>query len=129
MTVFMLQAISDQWAFPVPRIMETFQTESMPCNVSNAYLEIPTTVEVFTWTISVLLVLFTIMRTAEALESDGKYLWTRYDITGLKLAPRRRSTFPEERPNGLQVLAGVKLWDEHFKFVLFLNLCIPNLCV
>jgi hypothetical protein len=76
-----------------------------------------TMVTVFTWAISILLLLITIMRIAEALESDRNYLWTPYDIRGSKLAPGRRPTVGEEQWNGLQVLAGVRLWQEHFKLV------------
>ena len=51
--VFMLQAISGQWAFPVPRI-----NISIPCQLSDAYLEIPTTLAVFMYAIPLLFMLF-----------------------------------------------------------------------
>ena len=73
------------------------------------------------WAVSISLLLLAIMRVAEALESNGRYIWTTYDITGLKRMPKCAQVVPTEtgkRLNGVQVLTGVQLWEAHFKWVL-----------
>jgi len=70
--------------------------------------------KVLAWLISISLVAMAMMRVAEALESNGRYFWTRYDITGSKLAPRRTQYDQSTTPNGFKVITGVQLWTEHF---------------
>jgi hypothetical protein len=108
--VFMLEAFGGRWAFPIPRIKEEYGLPQGTCKLTAVYLGVPTTVAVFTWAISLLLFLSTIMRISQTLASNGRSLWTRYDIAGLELKPKY-----ETRPNGFQVLVGVRLWKPHFK--------------
>ena len=119
----MLQATTGQWAALIPGLNVRYAEDSefgRFCETKCSFSGTTIVVALFTWAILISLSLLAIMRIAEALKSNGCYIWTRYDITGLNLMPRRAqaaSTVTEKRLNGVQVLTGVRLWEAHFKWV------------
>jgi len=115
----MFQATTGRWAALIPGLNVRYTDEAVEvCEMVSRFSGITTIMALFTWAILISLLLLAIMRIAEALESNGRYIWTRYDITGLNLMPRRAqavSTVSKKLPNGLPVLTGVRLWEAHFK--------------
>jgi hypothetical protein len=69
-------------------------------------------VAIFTWIISVSLMLLVIMRIAEAIKTKGRYFW----IAGCT-QPGKTT---EKLPNVFQVLTGRHIWKAYFESV-FLN--------
>jgi len=113
----MFQAATGRWAVLIP-CLNGYANIDFDVFCECSFTGTAIVVALFTWAILISLLLLAIMRIAEALESNGRYIWTRYDITGLNLMPRRAqaaSTVTEKRPNGVQVLTGMRLWEAHFK--------------
>jgi len=115
-TAFLAQAITGQWASPFPPVCENLDGV---CEVQ--IVEQAITPKAFAWFISTSLVGTAIMRLAEALESNGRYLLARYDITGCKLTPRRAQYTQGTKPNGFKVMLGVQLWTKHFTCMLLIS--------
>ena len=74
-------------------------------------------VSAFSWVAAISLGLLTCVRVAETIKSDGRYIFHRYDVVGLRPKSTEGCAIVR-RPNGLKVLVGVRLWEAHFEFVI-----------
>ena len=77
-------------------------------------------VSALSWVAATSLGLLTCVRVAETIKDD-RHIFHRYDVVGLR--PKSTEADAEgstivRRPNGLNVLVGVRLWDAHFEFVI-----------
>ena len=124
-TVFTSQSVSGRSALflPLPGRRLDLGPDYLDfiCNVPYTYVGIIPMVSVFSWVAAISLSLLTCVRVAETIKSDGRHIFHRYDVVGLR--PKSTEADAEgctivRRPNGLKVLVGVRLWEAHFEFVI-----------
>ena len=120
-TVFTSQSASGRSTFLLPLIRYTISSSTMTCMASFSYLGITPVVSAFSWVAAISLGLLTCVRVTETIKSDGRLIFARNDVSGLRpmsTGDDAEDCMVERRLNGLKVLVGVRLWEAHFEFVI-----------